>query len=150
MFSVSDVKSLLTDVYPLPLYMTYNETCMKFYMLSDDGETVMTVGMCVHNRDDDTWDVRIRRRRREFLIQATGSTRKELYQYFIREAKLLASVMEEDPDKYLSRRKKNVREYEDGRVYTKYVEVNGEKSRRNVMNQDGSVFILADEQPSDE
>lgn len=100
MFFVSDVTRVLMDVYPLPSHMTDRQTVMHFHKLGDDGETLLNIGACVHNREDDIWTVRIHRKQRDLLICERDVTKADIYSYLLREAKLLASVMENNPDKY--------------------------------------------------
>lgn len=133
------------DIYPLPLYMTPGKTCVKLYMQDDQG-SVVTVGICIHNRETGQYTINLRRNRRRILLKDLGVRAGELYGYCILESKMLMALMERHPDKYLSKKqKKVVPDHPDGQVYTKYVEMNGEKERRKVMNQGGSVLILADE-----
>lgn len=131
------------DIYPLPLYMTPAKSGVKLYMLEEDetkGDRVVTVGMCVHNRADDSWFIKLRRRRREFLLKELGIRKAELYRYCIFESKLLIQLMESHSEKY----QKAANSHPDGQVYMKTVKVNGKKERRAVMDQQGSTLILAE------
>ena len=141
--SAFDVDAWLSRVYCSPFYMTDTDVRVKFFLMSDDdGSVDKHIANGRHNMIMGGWDVMVRKPCKRLLSGLKGSDRKRFYSRLHTMLHSVVQDMKSSSDLYMDPNYVKTT-HPDGEEYMMPVMIHGHRELRRVMNQNGSILILA-------